>query len=162
MIKGLEIQSIWGKVEETGYVQFGEDEIKEGHETVFKYWKGCQKPNGEKKIFLATEGRTQGNRFKCQQSTFRQNMRENLTVRNIGQWNKLPKQVVASPLEVFKKLDWYLWVVLKQHILARLGGQSGLARLSSWASAPALDPGLMQQLHFSVTRLAAERATQAL
>ena len=74
----------------------------------FQYLKGAYKQEGSQLFERVDNSRTRGNGLKLKEGRFRLDVRGKFfTMRVVGCWNRLPREVVDAPaLEVFKaRLD---------------------------------------------------------
>ena len=67
----------------------------------------------EARLLVVHSDRTRNNGLKPEHRKFCTNMQKNFTVRVMEHWNRLPREVVESSVEIFKtRLDAYLCDVL--------------------------------------------------
>uniref|UniRef100_A0A8C3I187 Reverse transcriptase domain-containing protein n=1 Tax=Chrysemys picta bellii TaxID=8478 RepID=A0A8C3I187_CHRPI len=104
MIKGLENMTYQRRLKELGLFSLEKRRLRGDMIAVFRYLKGCHKEEGENLFILASKNRTRSNGLKLQQGRSRLDIRKKfLIVRVVKHWNKLPREVVASPsLDIFK------------------------------------------------------------
>ena len=74
----------------------------------FQYMRGASKPDGERLLARPCSDRTRGSGFKLKEGRLRLDRRRTfVTMRGVGRWHRLPRQVVDAPsLEAFEvRLD---------------------------------------------------------
>ena len=69
----------------------------------YKYLRGGCREDGARLFSVEPSNRTRGNRHKLKHRNFCLNMRKNFsTLRVMEHWNRLPREVVDSSMEIFK------------------------------------------------------------
>ena len=88
--------------------------VREDLISAHKYLVDGSQEDGAELFSVVACVRTRGNRHKLEHRKFHQNVRKNfLSLWVIEHWNKLPTEVVESPLEIFKTcLDVFLCILL--------------------------------------------------
>ncbi|KFQ56674.1 hypothetical protein N333_11375, partial [Nestor notabilis] len=107
MIRGLEHLFYEDRLRKLGLFSLEKRRLHGHLISAFQYLKGAYRDAGEG-LFVRDGGdRTRGNGSKLKQGKFRLDIRKFFTVRVVGHWNRLPKEVVNAPsLVVFKaRLD---------------------------------------------------------
>ena len=108
MIKGLEHLSYEDRLRELGLFSLEKRRLWGDLTVAFQYLKGAYWKAGEGLSVRECSDRTRSNGFKTKKVIFRLEIRNKFfTVRVLGHWNRLPREVVDAPsLEVFKaRLD---------------------------------------------------------
>jgi len=109
MIKGLEHLSCKERLRDLGLFSLEKRRLTEDLTNVYKYLR-CGRQREKARLFSVVCGnRTRGNGYKQKHRKFRTNVPKNFfTVRVTEHWNRLPREVVETPLETFKTcLDAY-------------------------------------------------------
>lgn len=84
--------------------------LREDLINTYKYLKDRSQEDGSQLFSVVPSNRTKGNRHKLEQRKLSLNIRKNFLALGVAEhWNKLPGEVVESPLEIFKTyLDAFL------------------------------------------------------
>ena len=130
MIRGLEHLPYEERLRDLGLFSLEKRRLRGDLINVHKYLK-CGRQWDLANLFAVVCGnRTRGNGQKMEHRKFRTNTRKNFfMVRVMEHWNRLPREVVESPLEIFKAhLDAYLSNLLQGTCFGRGIGPDDLSR----------------------------------
>ena len=110
MVEGLESMTYGERLRELGMCSLEQRRARGDMIAVFNYVKGNHVKEGANLFTAALETRTRSHGFKLRERSFHLNSRKPcLTGRAVRRWNQLPRRVVESLLEVFRrKLDKHL------------------------------------------------------
>ena len=103
IIKGLEHLSYEERLSELGLFSLEKRRIREDLINLYKYLRGPYKDDGSKLFSVVRSDIKRCNGYKLNHRRFHRHMTKNFfMVRVTEHWNRLPREVVESPLEIFK------------------------------------------------------------
>jgi len=103
LIRGLEHPSYEERLRKLGLFSLKKRRQRGDLMDAYKYFKGGCQEDGAKLFSVVPRDRTRGNGHKPKHRKFQLTKRKNVfTLRVTEHWNRLPRVVVQSPLEIFK------------------------------------------------------------